>query len=97
MSSALLMPGPLHPDLFDGTTPTMAPAAKPLRPFKVEVCRRAVVAAHDRAEAERIAAEALLPGGSQGHSCELVRIVARPMTAAEVRAYTARQREGEKQ
>lgn len=61
----LYVPGPMHPDLFDGETPIQLPVEIPPRLFQVEVSfsvtkrrsRRVTLAATSEAEAARVAVE----------------------------------------
>lgn len=102
MNAPLVIPGPLHPDLFDGATPVMVPLDKPLRAYEVEVAyavteresRTVMVAAHNEEEAARSAVErveATACDTDHDHDAESIRALARPVTAAEARAYLARQ------
>lgn len=98
----LVIAGPSHPDLFGGVTPIMVELGKPLHAYEVEVAyavteretRTVMVAAHDEEEAARIAVERVETtacDNDRDHDAESIRVLTRPVTASEARAYLARQ------
>lgn len=67
LTEPLCVPGPLHPDMFDGETPILMPLKNPPNAYEVWVSfsvvmrgtRMVRVAAHNKSEAERAAVELL--------------------------------------
>lgn len=100
--AAMLVPGPNHPDLFDGESPVMLALDKPIKAFEVRVSyavtehesRTVMVAARNAEEAARIAVDRVESRGDDNdhdHDAEDVRALSRPATAAELRAWLARE------
>lgn len=101
-ASAMLVPGPNHPDLFDGESPVMLPLEKPVKAFQVRVTyavteresATVMVAARNAEEAQRIAigrVEGRADDNEHDHDVEDVEALTRPATASELRAWLARQ------
>lgn len=101
-TAQMCIPGPNHPDLFDGETPMMLPLDKPLAAYQVRVTytvteresATVMVAARNAKEAARIAidrVEGRADDNERDHDIEEVERLDRPATAAEKRAWLARE------
>jgi len=101
MTDAALIPGPSHPDMFDGESPIMLPLDKPLQAYEVSVTylvtehesRTVVVAARNEEEAARLAQQRVEDHACEedhDHDVEMVTLLDRPANAAEKRAWLAR-------
>jgi hypothetical protein len=91
------LPGPLHPDLFDGETPVMLPVKRPPKLYRVEViylipeAETCTVAAQNEQEAMSHAL-ADVKSDTDGHSYEVVDVkpLSREPSEEQLRAWSAR-------
>lgn len=99
MEDRSFVPGPLHPDLFDGETPIMLPCNLPPALFRVEVCwregddiecRKLNVVACTHEEAAQLALELAQRSDQEGAEVVDVQRGRRRPTTAMIEAWAKR-------